>query len=196
MASDKQSTIDHSSPRRSPALEAAEGRARLQQSADLVSFILELKTVLEVGLKSRPECRSIPPPQYYSQLISEMETLGWDKLLFIDTEFRMLRLKAEDSSGRQHILTINLKTKMTSTRDKRGCWDPTLCPPAHLALFTPLAPGKNSLQSSPCSSCLHQIQRQVIPHQAQQGRRQRWHGHMEAWVAGERKSRGKGGKVA
>ncbi|GLD62680.1 E3 ubiquitin-protein ligase FANCL [Lates japonicus] len=54
-------------------------KQRLRQSADLVSFMLELKTVLEVGLKSRPECSSIPPPQYYSQLISEMETLGWDK---------------------------------------------------------------------------------------------------------------------
>uniref|UniRef100_A0A3P8SFZ8 FA complementation group L n=1 Tax=Amphiprion percula TaxID=161767 RepID=A0A3P8SFZ8_AMPPE len=86
-------------------------KQRLQQSADLVSFILELKTVLEVGLKSHPECRSIPPPQYYSQLISEMETLGWDKLLFIDTQFRTLRLKAEDSSARQHILTIKLKSK-------------------------------------------------------------------------------------
>ncbi|XP_035027880.2 E3 ubiquitin-protein ligase FANCL isoform X6 [Hippoglossus stenolepis] len=86
-------------------------KQRLQQSADLVSFLLELKTVLEVGLKSRPECSSIPPPQYYSQLISEMETLGWNKLLFIDTEFRTLRLKAQDSSGRQHILTIKLKSK-------------------------------------------------------------------------------------
>ncbi|XP_013131230.1 E3 ubiquitin-protein ligase FANCL isoform X2 [Oreochromis niloticus] len=86
-------------------------KQRLQQSADLVGFILELKTVLEVVLKSHPECRSIPPPQYYSQLISEMETLGWDKLLFIDTEFRMLRLKAEDSAGRQHILTVKLKSK-------------------------------------------------------------------------------------
>lgn len=86
-------------------------KQRLQQSTDLVSFILELKTVLEVGLKSRPECSSIPPPRYYSQLISEMETLGWDTLLFIDTEFRTLRLKAEDSSGRQHILTIKLKSK-------------------------------------------------------------------------------------
>uniref|UniRef100_A0A8D3CH37 FA complementation group L n=1 Tax=Scophthalmus maximus TaxID=52904 RepID=A0A8D3CH37_SCOMX len=84
---------------------------RLQQSADLVTFLLELKTVLEVGLKSRPECSSIPPPQYYSQLIAEMETLGWNKLLFIDTELRTLRLKAEDSSGRQHILTIKLKSK-------------------------------------------------------------------------------------
>ncbi|KAF3708528.1 E3 ubiquitin-protein ligase FANCL [Channa argus] len=86
-------------------------KQRLQQSPDLVSFILELKTVLEMGLKSRPECSSISPPHYYSQLISEIETLGWDKLLFIDTEFRTLRLKAEDSSGREHTLTIKLKSK-------------------------------------------------------------------------------------
>uniref|UniRef100_A0A665TH20 E3 ubiquitin-protein ligase FANCL n=1 Tax=Echeneis naucrates TaxID=173247 RepID=A0A665TH20_ECHNA len=65
----------------------------------------------EVGLKSRPECSSIPPPQYYSQLISEMETLGWDKLLSIDTEFQTLRLKVQDSAGRQHILIIKLKSK-------------------------------------------------------------------------------------
>ncbi|XP_063731412.1 E3 ubiquitin-protein ligase FANCL isoform X2 [Eleginops maclovinus] len=86
-------------------------KQRQQQSPDLVTFILELKTVLEVGLKSRHECRSIPPPQYYAQLISEMETLGWGKLLYIDTEFRTLRLNAEDSSGRQHILNIKLKSK-------------------------------------------------------------------------------------
>uniref|UniRef100_A0A3Q3GW81 E3 ubiquitin-protein ligase FANCL n=1 Tax=Labrus bergylta TaxID=56723 RepID=A0A3Q3GW81_9LABR len=65
----------------------------------------------EVCLKNRPEYRSIPPPQYYSQLISEMETLGWDKLLSIDTEFRTVKLKVEDSSGRQHVLTIKLKSK-------------------------------------------------------------------------------------
>uniref|UniRef100_A0A665T7W4 RING-type domain-containing protein n=1 Tax=Echeneis naucrates TaxID=173247 RepID=A0A665T7W4_ECHNA len=92
----------------SPSLDSSQ---RLQQSADLVSFMLELKTVMEVGLKSRPECSSIPPPQYYSQLISEMETLGWDKLLSIDTEFQTLRLKVQDSAGRQHILIIKLKSK-------------------------------------------------------------------------------------
>ncbi|XP_037554192.1 E3 ubiquitin-protein ligase FANCL [Nematolebias whitei] len=86
-------------------------KQRLQQSADLFSFILELKTVLEVCLKSRPECRSMPPPQYYTQLISEMETLGWDKMLSIDTNFQTLKLKAEDSGGRQHVLNIKLKSK-------------------------------------------------------------------------------------
>uniref|UniRef100_A0A6Q2YIY7 RING-type domain-containing protein n=1 Tax=Esox lucius TaxID=8010 RepID=A0A6Q2YIY7_ESOLU len=86
-------------------------KRRLHHSPDLVSFVLELKTVLEVALKSRTECRSIPPPKYYSQLITEMEDLGWDKLVFIDTEFRTLRLKAEDSSGRQHVVTVKLKPK-------------------------------------------------------------------------------------
>ncbi|KAM8852822.1 E3 ubiquitin-protein ligase FANCL isoform 1-T1 [Synchiropus picturatus] len=86
-------------------------KQRLQQSADLATFLLELKTVLEVCLKSRPECRAIPPPQYYSQLISEMEALGWDKLLFIDDQFRTLKLNAQDSSGRQHVLTISLKSQ-------------------------------------------------------------------------------------
>ncbi|XP_038816471.1 E3 ubiquitin-protein ligase FANCL isoform X1 [Salvelinus namaycush] len=86
-------------------------KQRLHHSPDLVSFVLELKTVLEVALKCRPECRSIPPPQYYSQLIIEMEDLGWDKLLSIDTEFRTLRLRAEDSSGRQHVVTVKLTPK-------------------------------------------------------------------------------------
>ncbi|KAA0717980.1 E3 ubiquitin-protein ligase FANCL [Triplophysa tibetana] len=65
----------------------------------------------EVALKSQPGCQSFSPPQYYSQLITEMEILGWDKLIFIDAEFRTLKLKAEDSAGRQHAITIKLKSK-------------------------------------------------------------------------------------
>ncbi|XP_032409290.1 E3 ubiquitin-protein ligase FANCL isoform X1 [Xiphophorus hellerii] len=86
-------------------------KQRLQQSVDLGGFILELKTVLEVALNRCPEGRSVPPPRYYSQLISEMETVGWDKMLFIDMDFQTLKLRAEDSSGRQHTLTVKLKSK-------------------------------------------------------------------------------------
>uniref|UniRef100_A0AAR2ITC7 RING-type domain-containing protein n=1 Tax=Pygocentrus nattereri TaxID=42514 RepID=A0AAR2ITC7_PYGNA len=84
---------------------------RLRHSSDLVSFILELRTILEVALKSQPGWLSIPPPQYYSQLITEIEDLGWNKLLFIDTDFHTLQLSAEDSSGRQHAITVKLKPK-------------------------------------------------------------------------------------
>ncbi|KAJ8402697.1 hypothetical protein AAFF_G00363690 [Aldrovandia affinis] len=86
-------------------------KQRLQHSSDLVSFILELKTVLEVAVKRRQVCQADPPPQYYCQLIGEMETLGWDKLLFIDTEFRTLKLRADDSCGRQHVIALKLKSK-------------------------------------------------------------------------------------
>ncbi|KAI2657833.1 E3 ubiquitin-protein ligase FANCL [Labeo rohita] len=111
----------------------------------------------EVAMKSQPGCQSFSPPQYYSQLITEMETIGWDnlksgtvadpdwfrkgevpqnlvilmsfscleeatftvnycidgvRLLFIDAEFRTLKLKAEDSAGRQHAVTVKLKSKV------------------------------------------------------------------------------------
>ncbi|KAK7891184.1 hypothetical protein WMY93_023147 [Mugilogobius chulae] len=56
-------------------------KQRLQQASDLGSFLLEMKTVLEVCVQSRPEPLSIPNPQSYSDLLSELETLGWDKTL-------------------------------------------------------------------------------------------------------------------
>lgn len=34
------------------------------------------------------------------------------RLLFIDAEFRTLKMKAEDSAGRQHAITIKLKSKV------------------------------------------------------------------------------------
>lgn len=86
-------------------------KQRLQHCSDLVSFMLELKTVLEVALRNRHELHVPPPPQYYLQLIDEIESLGWDKLVYIDTEFSTIKLKAEDSSSREHLITIKLKSK-------------------------------------------------------------------------------------
>nr|XP_006638677.1 PREDICTED: E3 ubiquitin-protein ligase FANCL [Lepisosteus oculatus]XP_015218447.1 PREDICTED: E3 ubiquitin-protein ligase FANCL [Lepisosteus oculatus] len=86
-------------------------KQRLHQSSDLASFILELKTVLELALKNRQGIQTLPPPEYYAQLIKEIECLGWDKLVFIDTEFSTLKLKAEDNSSREHLITIKLKAK-------------------------------------------------------------------------------------
>ncbi|KAI5625082.1 E3 ubiquitin-protein ligase FANCL [Silurus asotus] len=86
-------------------------KQRLHHSSSLVGFILELRTVLEIALKSQAGWQSIPPPQYYSQLITEIESLGWDKLIFIDTDFRTLKLKADDSSHRQHVVIVKLKSK-------------------------------------------------------------------------------------
>uniref|UniRef100_A0A8D2DX39 FA complementation group L n=1 Tax=Sciurus vulgaris TaxID=55149 RepID=A0A8D2DX39_SCIVU len=85
---------------------------RMQHSADLMSFMMELKMVLEVALKNRQELYALPPPpQFYSSLIEEIGTLGWDKLVYVDTCFSTIKLKAEDASGREHLITVKLKAK-------------------------------------------------------------------------------------
>uniref|UniRef100_UPI00398EACA1 E3 ubiquitin-protein ligase FANCL isoform X3 n=1 Tax=Pristiophorus japonicus TaxID=55135 RepID=UPI00398EACA1 len=84
---------------------------RLQHCSDLVSFMLEFKTVLEIALRNKHDLQAPPPPQYYAQLIKEIESLGWDKLAYMDAEFRTIKLKAEDSAGREHMITIKLKSK-------------------------------------------------------------------------------------
>ncbi|KAJ8781218.1 hypothetical protein J1605_011202 [Eschrichtius robustus] len=88
---------------------------RMQHSPDLMSFIVELKMVLEVALKNKKELYVLPPPpQFYSSLIEEIGTLGWDKLVYVDTCFSIIKLKAEDASGREHLITVKLKAKESS----------------------------------------------------------------------------------
>uniref|UniRef100_A0A452RSU8 E3 ubiquitin-protein ligase FANCL n=1 Tax=Ursus americanus TaxID=9643 RepID=A0A452RSU8_URSAM len=66
----------------------------------------------EVALKNRQECYAPPPPpQFYSSLIEEIGTLGWDKLVYVDTCLSTIKLKAEDASGRKHLITLKLKAK-------------------------------------------------------------------------------------
>ncbi|XP_043459374.1 E3 ubiquitin-protein ligase FANCL isoform X3 [Prionailurus bengalensis] len=85
---------------------------RMQHSPDLMSFLMELKMVLEVALKKKQElCPPPPPPQFYSSLIEEIGILGWDKLVFVDTCLSTIKLKAEDASGRKHLITLKLKAK-------------------------------------------------------------------------------------
>uniref|UniRef100_A0A452UYB3 FA complementation group L n=1 Tax=Ursus maritimus TaxID=29073 RepID=A0A452UYB3_URSMA len=85
---------------------------RMQHSPDLLSFMMELKMILESPLKNRQECYAPPPPpQFYSSLIEEIGTLGWDKLVYVDTCLSTIKLKAEDASGRKHLITLKLKAK-------------------------------------------------------------------------------------
>ncbi|XP_075452326.1 E3 ubiquitin-protein ligase FANCL isoform X3 [Ascaphus truei] len=73
--------------------------------------MMELKTVLEVALKNANELQTPPAPQYYCCLVKDIESLGWDKLSFVDTEFSTIKLKIEDSSGREHLITLKLNAK-------------------------------------------------------------------------------------
>ncbi|KAM3931651.1 E3 ubiquitin-protein ligase FANCL isoform 1-T1 [Leptodactylus fuscus] len=83
-------------------------KQRLQQSPDLSSFMLELKTILDTALRNTNSVEASPAPQYYSCLVKDIENLGWDKLLFVDNEFSTIKLKVADSSGREHVIIVKL----------------------------------------------------------------------------------------
>ncbi|XP_010614188.1 E3 ubiquitin-protein ligase FANCL isoform X3 [Fukomys damarensis] len=85
---------------------------RMQHAPDLKSFMIELKMILEVALKNRQELCVLPlSSQFYSVLIEDIETLGWDKIVYVDACFSTIKLKAEDASGREHLITVKLKAK-------------------------------------------------------------------------------------
>ncbi|XP_049977657.1 E3 ubiquitin-protein ligase FANCL isoform X2 [Alexandromys fortis] len=85
---------------------------RLKQSPDLVSFMMELKMLLEVALKNRQElCIRPASRSFCTDLLNEIGAVGWDKLVCVDTSFSTIKLKAEDASGRKHLITVKLKAK-------------------------------------------------------------------------------------
>ncbi|XP_023776389.1 E3 ubiquitin-protein ligase FANCL-like, partial [Cyanistes caeruleus] len=71
-------------------------KQRLQSCPDLVSFMVELKTVLEIALKNTQDLHISRPPEYYSCLVRDLEILGWNRVAYVDTGLTTVKLKAED----------------------------------------------------------------------------------------------------
>jgi E3 ubiquitin-protein ligase FANCL len=81
-------------------------------------------SIVLINLKERilqfKKTHGIPPVDFYGRLISEIDQLGWQKLISIDSSLTTLELSLKwlfdlflinfqrDSSNRQHILTIKL----------------------------------------------------------------------------------------
>ncbi|XP_032537769.1 E3 ubiquitin-protein ligase FANCL isoform X2 [Chiroxiphia lanceolata] len=86
-------------------------KQRLHSCPDLVSFMVELRTVLEIALKNTQDLHIPRPPEYYSCLVRDLEILGWNKVAYVDTGLTTVKLKAEDSCGRQHLITLKLNAK-------------------------------------------------------------------------------------
>ncbi|XP_040207086.1 E3 ubiquitin-protein ligase FANCL isoform X3 [Rana temporaria] len=70
--------------------------------------MVELKSILDVALKNPNSSEASPAPHYYSCLVKDIDSLGWDKLVFVDNEFSTLKLKIEDSTTRAHVITVKL----------------------------------------------------------------------------------------
>lgn len=124
---------------------------RLQQSTTLASFMQELKTIAErVGQDGETSPTTVASPHFYSHLLEELADVGWQRLSFIEANFRWLHLEAKDSSDRSHMLKIHLHEQ-----------HPEIAPDCVAELPLPfhyISTGNNSLKNlfSQFEQCLEQ----------------------------------------
>ncbi|KAJ7380003.1 hypothetical protein OS493_012765 [Desmophyllum pertusum] len=127
-------------------------KQRLIQSVDLPSFLLELKSILEKLLGCQKSEKVVSQPKFYTHLVTELETIGWEKLAYVDPSFQVLKLAARDNKEREHVVTVHLSPQ-----------HPDVTPTCTTDL-----PGKRftftwSSQSLPLQQLYHQFQ-QVLSH--------------------------------
>nr|XP_048291348.1 E3 ubiquitin-protein ligase FANCL isoform X2 [Myodes glareolus] len=88
--------------------------ARLLFSWQLKNILNEYRQIIqqEVALKNRQElCIRPASRSFCTDLLNEIGAVGWDKLVCVDTSFSTIKFKAEDASGRKHLITVKLKAK-------------------------------------------------------------------------------------
>ncbi|RHZ59955.1 hypothetical protein Glove_360g162 [Diversispora epigaea] len=82
---------------------------RLEQCTNFSEFFLDLKDLLEfIMISEKPE--PMPTGRYYLSLLSELNSIGWEKLEILDPSLRNLTLKLSDSSSRKHSIHISIPT--------------------------------------------------------------------------------------
>ncbi|XP_028398537.1 E3 ubiquitin-protein ligase FANCL-like [Dendronephthya gigantea] len=88
-------------------------KQRLHQSESLESFIVEFKNLAENLVKCKEDDIGMQslPLDTYSLLTNELEHIGWDKLVFINESFDVIKLRTSDTKGREHILTVHIPSK-------------------------------------------------------------------------------------
>ncbi|CAG8715984.1 9858_t:CDS:10 [Rhizophagus irregularis] len=89
-------------------------KQRLEQCSSLTEFFVDLKDLLE-RIITKEKREPMPDESYYSKLLSELDTVGWDKLESIDPSLKSLTLILNDSSGRKHKIYISLSFSYPQT---------------------------------------------------------------------------------
>ncbi|XP_063427895.1 E3 ubiquitin-protein ligase FANCL-like [Mytilus trossulus] len=83
-------------------------KQRILQSKSLPSFLQEMTRIIEKKLEVTKSTKSSKEPIKCGQIISEIESLGWDRLVSVDADFTLLQFLHTDHKGREHILGMKL----------------------------------------------------------------------------------------
>jgi len=80
---------------------------KLEISRDLASFLLEFKDILERVVLCKGTKENPPHPKFYARILTEMDSIGWDKLISIHPLLTSVDIRLKDESGRDHVLTVS-----------------------------------------------------------------------------------------
>lgn len=84
---------------------------RLNQCGSLTEFLQEMERIIEKAMETKQTMMSQKEPVSCGKIISEIDNLGWDKLVTIDAQFTWLEFVYTDSRGRCHYLKVKLHPK-------------------------------------------------------------------------------------
>lgn len=83
-------------------------KQRLLQSEDLASFLVEFKTLVEKLVKCKQDESPTLSLNIYSLLTTELEHIGWNKLVYVNESFNVIKLKTRDLKNREHGVTVHI----------------------------------------------------------------------------------------
>ncbi|XP_071786970.1 E3 ubiquitin-protein ligase FANCL-like isoform X2 [Asterias amurensis] len=85
---------------------------RLKNTPDLSTFLSELKHIMELTMQHRydgqKERTSMTMSTQCSQVMQDINQLGWEKLSYVDPSFRRLELTSRGDNGRDHCITVHM----------------------------------------------------------------------------------------
>ncbi|XP_074647254.1 E3 ubiquitin-protein ligase FANCL-like isoform X2 [Tubulanus polymorphus] len=87
-------------------------KKRLEECQDLAAFLVELKSIIAncLGENNKTQTK-IPPASFYKSLIVDIEEIGWDKLVYVDPDFKDIHLMAKDSRNVRHVIEISVNSR-------------------------------------------------------------------------------------
>ncbi|XP_062591771.1 E3 ubiquitin-protein ligase FANCL-like [Saccostrea cucullata] len=86
-------------------------KQRLAQCENLPAFLEELRGIAEKQISSQEQNRSTSYSSNCAQLISELEKIGWERVISVDADFQSFQIKYTDEKQRQHIMKIKLHSQ-------------------------------------------------------------------------------------
>ncbi|KAF4319742.1 hypothetical protein BBO99_00006144 [Phytophthora kernoviae] len=84
-------------------------KLRLAQASSLTGFASEFEELVAICCRKATVTQTtLPSPDYYARLMTELDSVGWNRLRQLSDDLRSLELETVDKAGRKHAVRVVL----------------------------------------------------------------------------------------